>query len=143
MSRMTRMTRITGEKPGRSLVGFLRRHTLWAGFAAALLPLLVLFGFQIAWLKRLQETTAIARRAALDNYLESVGNDVQYFYRGLAERTLNVPADLFLDAQPDRLAALWTQKPIGPVGRLFTVDFTRSPFEWNETAAPRIGAKSL
>jgi two-component system phosphate regulon sensor histidine kinase PhoR len=125
---MTRMTRMTEEKPGRSLVGFLRRHTLWAGFAAALLPLLVLFGFQIAWLKRLQETTAIARRAALDNYLESVGNDVQYFYRGLAERTLNVPADLFLDAQPDRLAALWTQKPIGPVGRLFTVDFTRSPY---------------
>jgi two-component system phosphate regulon sensor histidine kinase PhoR len=125
---MSRMTRMQEEKPGRSLVGFLRRHTLWAGFAAALLPLLVLFGFQIAWLKRLQETTAIARRAALDNYLESVGNDVQYFYRGLAERTLNVPADLFLDAQPDRLAALWTQKPIGPVGRLFTVDFTRSPY---------------
>jgi len=122
------MTRMTDEKPGRSMVGFVRRHTLWAGFAAALLPLLVLFGFQIAWLKRLQETTAIARRAALDNYLESVGNDVQFFYRGLAERTLNVPADLFLDAQPDRLAALWTQKPIGPVGRLFTVDFTRSPY---------------
>ena len=107
---------------------FVRRHTLWAGFAAALLPLLVLFGFQIVWLKRLQETTAIARRASLDNYLESVGNDVQFFYRGLAERTLNVPADVFLDSQLDRLATLWTQKPIGPVGRLFTVDFTHQPY---------------
>jgi signal transduction histidine kinase len=122
------MTRMTGEKPGRSLLGFVRRHTLWAGFAAALLPLLVLFGFQITWLKRLQETTAIARRASLDNYLESVGNDVQFFYRGMAERTLNVPADLFVDSRLDQLAALWSQKPIGPVGRLFTVDFTHSEY---------------
>src|SRR5262245_10854760 len=117
---------MTEEGPGRTLVGFVRRHALWAGFAAALLPLLILFGFQIAWLKRLQETTAIARRASLDNYLESVGNDVQYFYRGLAERTLNVPAGVFSDSRLAPLATLWSQKPIGPVGRLFTVDFTHS-----------------
>jgi signal transduction histidine kinase len=119
---------MTDESRGAALVRFVRRHTLWAGFAAALLPLLVLFGFQIVWLKRLQETTAIARRASLDNYLESVGNDVQFFYRGLAERTLNVPAGLFLESRLDQLASLWGQKPIGAVGRLFTVDFIREPY---------------
>src|SRR5580765_6719843 len=119
---------MTDDSRGAALVRFVRRHTLWAGFAAALLPLLVLFGFQIVWLKRLQETTAIARRASLDNYLESVGNDVQFFYRGLAERTLNIPAGLFLESRLDQLASLWGQKPIGAVGRLFTVDFIREPY---------------
>jgi signal transduction histidine kinase len=117
-----------GTEMVRRAAGFLGRHMLWAGFAAALLPLVVLLGFQLVWLKRLQETSAIARRASLDNYLESIANDAQYYYRAAAERTLNVPAGIFLDGNLDQLAAKWAQKPIGGLGRLFVVDFTRSVY---------------
>ena len=107
---------------------FLRRHTLWLGFAAAAVPLVLLLGAQIVWLKRLQETQAIARRASLANYLEVIGTEVQYFYRSAAERALNVPADLFLHGHLDQIAAQWTQKPVQGAARLFVVDFTQSAF---------------
>jgi signal transduction histidine kinase len=107
------------------LAAFLKRHTLWAAFAAVLLPLVVLLGLQFTWLKRLQETSAIARRAGLDNYLEAVGSKVEYFYRSAAERALNLPPEVFEEGRLDQIAAQWTQKPVPGAARLFVVDFTR------------------
>ncbi len=67
---------------------FLGERALWAGFVAAVLPLLVLLGLQFLWLRRLERVSAIAHKAAL----------------------------------------LWKAKPVEGAGRLFLVDYTRSPF---------------
>jgi len=113
----------------RQYIGlFLRRHTLWVGFTAVLLPLVVLLTLQLVWLKKLQETSAIARRAALYSALEAVGSEIQYFYRSAAERTLNVPADLFVDGRTDSIATQWSGKTTRGMARMFVVDFTRAAY---------------
>ena len=93
-----------------------------------ILPLVVLLGLQFVWLKRLQETSAIAGRAALDNYLEAIGSEVQYFYRAAAERALNIPPEVFEEGRLDQVAAQWTQKPVKGAARLFVVDFTQEMY---------------
>lgn len=110
------------------LAAYLKRHTLWVAFAAVLLPLVVLLSLQFVWLKRLQETSAIARRAALDNYLEAIGTKVQYFYRTAAERALNIPPEVFQEGRLEQVAAQWTQKPVAGAERLFIVDFTQEMY---------------
>jgi signal transduction histidine kinase len=107
---------------------YLRRHTLWVGFTAVLLPLVVLLTLQLVWLKRLQETSTIARRAALHSALEATGSEVQYFYRSAAERVLNVPPEIFTEGRLDALAAQWSAKDIQGIARMFVVDFTRSAY---------------
>ena len=108
------------------LAGFLRRHTLWVGLVAVMLPLCVMLGLQFVWLKRLQETSAIARRAALGNYLEAIGTEVSYFYRASAERGLNLSHEMFGQGRLDQVAAQWAQKPVKGAARLFVVDFTQT-----------------
>jgi signal transduction histidine kinase len=101
---------------------------LWAGFVAAVVPLLVLLGLQFVWLRRLERVSAIAHKAALNNYLEAVGTEVQYFYRSAAERALNLPAVIFTGGDLEKAALLWKAKPTPGASRLFLVDYTRSPF---------------
>ena len=110
------------------LMAFMRRHTLWAVFAAVFVPLLVLLALQFVWLSRLQHATAVAHGAALGNYLEAVGRDVEYFYRAAAERTLNVPAVMFRSGRLDEVAQKWTRKPVEGARGLFLVDFTREVY---------------
>lgn len=111
-----------------SVAGLLRRHTLWAAFAAVLTPLLVLLALQLVWLVRLQEATALAHSAALNTFLSSVATDVEYFYRETAERTLNLPAGWFLQQRLEHAAVYWKKKPAHGVKKLFLVDFTRAQF---------------
>ena len=109
---------------------FVRRHTLWICFAAVLVPLLFLLGMQFVWLGHLKEASALAHKAALHNLLETVGTEVQYFYRSAAERALNLPPSIF-DETGERLgevAYYWKKKPVPAARRLFLVDFTRSEF---------------
>jgi len=110
------------------VVSYLRQHTLWVGFAAVLAPLALLLGAQFVWLSRLERVSAIARQAALYNYLEAIGSEVQYFYRSAAERSLNVPASLFTQGRLEKVAAAWKSRPTDGVRRLFLVDYTRQPF---------------
>ena len=107
---------------------FLRRHTLLLGFGAVLIPLAVLVGMQFVWLRHLKKATALAHKAALHNFLESVGTEIQYFYRSGAERALNLPASLFAPERLDQVAYHWKKKPVQGVRRLFLVDFTREQF---------------
>ena len=111
---------------GTRAAAFVRRHTLWAGLVGVLVPLLVLLVLQLVQLRQLREMQAIARRATLDNYLEAIGTEVQYFYRSAAERALNLPAGWFMQERLDLVATQWTQKPIKGAARMFVVDFTRS-----------------
>ena len=48
---------------------------LWAGVAAVLLPLAILLGLQYWWLADLEHNSAIARKAALDNYLGAISKE--------------------------------------------------------------------
>lgn len=81
----------------RQLRSLSRKPALWIGFVAVLAPLLVLLAFQYRWLTSLQEKSAIAQRATLENYLEAVTTEVRYHYSSLAERGLNLPRTLFAD----------------------------------------------
>ncbi len=110
------------------ITDILRKHTLWVGFAAVLAPLLVLLGLQYVWLERLDRVSAIAHTAALSNYLEAVGTEVQYFYRSSAERALNLPASVFTQGRFERAASYWKTRPAAGVKRLFLVDYTRERF---------------
>jgi signal transduction histidine kinase len=110
------------------LKSLLKRHTLWAGFVAVLAPLVVLLSLQFVWLAKLKRVSAIADQAALSNYLEAIGTEVQYFYRSSAEQALNVPADSFVERHLDSAAAMWDRRPVEGASRLFLVDYTKEPF---------------
>ena len=87
------------------MTAFLKRHFLWTGFVAALLPVGVLLALQFVWLSRLERMSAIAQQAVLHNYLEGVGTEVQYAYRAAAERVLNVPAAVVTQGWHEQVAS--------------------------------------
>jgi signal transduction histidine kinase len=107
---------------------FIRRHTLLLCFEAVLIPLVILLGMQFVWLGHLKKASALAHKAALHNFLESVGTDIQYFYRSGAERALNLPASLFTEGKLDQVAYHWKKKPVEGARRLFLADFTHEQF---------------
>ena len=102
---------------------FLKRHPLWLGFVAAVIPLILLLVLQYLWLAKLQKTSAIAQKAYLGHYLEAVATRVDYFYRSSAERSLNVPAELFWDMDPDEMAKHFKKKPIKGAREVFVLHF--------------------
>ena len=71
---------------------YARRHILWFGFLAVLAPLVILLSLQYGWLVSLEKTSVVAHQATLSNFLEAVASEVEYFYRSVAERALNLPA---------------------------------------------------
>ncbi len=112
----------------RRLREFLKRHTLWAGFLAVLAPLLILLSMQYIWLSRLERVSAIAHKAALNNYLDVVGTEVEYFYKSLAERTLSLSPSLISEGHLKKVAWQWKKKGSNGAKRLFLVDFTRDSY---------------
>lgn len=106
-------------------LNFLKRHSLWVGFMAVLIPLMVLLGMQYVWLTKLERMSAIAHKVALQNYLEALGTEIQYFYRTTAERTLNLPASIFLQGRLEKAALHWKKKPVKAARRLFLFDYSR------------------
>ena len=78
------------------------RRILWAGVLAVLLPLAVLLALQYWWLADLERTSAIARKATLNNYLESITKEVHYFYWKISERALNLPPEIFTDEKIEK-----------------------------------------
>jgi len=119
---------------------FMKRRALLVAFAAFLAPLVVLLGLQYVWLDKLSTMTAIAHKAALNNFLEAVGTEVEYFYRSNAERALNLPASIFYDKHFDKAAWMWKKKPVDGARRLFLVDFTESNFGNFHVFNPATGA---
>jgi signal transduction histidine kinase len=101
----------------------LHRQTLWIGFVAVLVPLLILLGLQYRWLVKLDSTSALAQQATLSNYLEAVTSEVQYFYSGVAERGLNLPASVFTQNRLDKAAHYFKKKGVEGASRLFVVNF--------------------
>ena len=71
----------------------------WVGPLLVLLPLALLLGFQYTWLKKLERSSTVIREATLNNYLEAVTSGVEYFYRSVGERALNLPSSVFLEGR--------------------------------------------
>ncbi len=102
---------------------FLRKHILWVGFAAVLLPLGLLLGLQYRWLVDLEEKTAVAEQAYLWNYLEGFSGKVENFYRAQAERSLNLPPYVFTESDPELVAHAFKKKKPEGAKLLFAVNF--------------------
>ncbi len=109
------------------IASILRSHPLLWATVVAVIPALVMLGLQYVWLTRLARTSAIAQKAALHNYLESLGTEVELFYRSTGERLLNIPAALFVGDNIGRIGSHWKNKPHDGVRRLFVVDYTKTP----------------
>jgi signal transduction histidine kinase len=105
------------------MTSFFRRHVLWVGFLAVLVPLLVMLTLQYWWLLKLEKTSAIAHEATLKNYLEAVATKVEYFYRESAERSLNLSPQIFVQNRLDKAAALFDKKGSKGVKRYFVQSF--------------------
>jgi len=104
---------------------YIKRHVLLTGFFAVLLPLGILLAMQYIWLARLEQTTAIAERSALGNYLEAISNEVTHFYWRLSERALNIPSDLFRDAELEQASHYLKKKQVEGAKYLFVVSYTQ------------------
>jgi signal transduction histidine kinase len=99
----------------------LRRYTHWIGFTAILIPLLVLLALQYRSLVRLDKTSALVHKAGLNNLLEAVAKEVDYFYRDNAEHLLDLPASVFTQGQIAKAASYFKKKGVEGVKRLFVV----------------------
>lgn len=104
------------------------QRSLWAGFVAVFVPLAVLLVLQFVWLSRLERYSAIAHRAALENYLDAIGNAVQDRLVAAAKDALRVPAAAFVDGNLEKAVHAWRKKPPEGARRLFLVDYTRERF---------------
>ena len=96
------------------------------GFLLVLVSLSLLLFFQYRWQQNLQESSAIARRASLKNYLEAVITEVEFHYRATAERLLNLSPELFTEGNLQKAAKYWARWEADGLSRLFVVDFTQS-----------------
>jgi signal transduction histidine kinase len=99
------------------------RRVLWAGVLAVLLPLAILLALQYWWLTDLERNSAIAREAALKNYLEAITKEVHYYYWKISERALNLPPEIFGEKKMGKAAAYFKKKEIKGAKRLFVVSF--------------------
>jgi signal transduction histidine kinase len=105
----------------RSALG--KRRRLWLGVLAVLLPLGVLLALQYWWLTELEHKSAIARKAALENYLKGISKEIDYFYTKIAERSLNLPAHAFTAEKIYKAGSFFKKKEIPGAKRLFIVSF--------------------
>jgi signal transduction histidine kinase len=100
-----------------------RRRSLWVGVAAVLIPLAIMLALQYSWLADLERSSAVARKAALDNYLEAVAKDVHVYYLKIAERALNLPAAVFRPSAVQKAAHYFKKKEVKGVKALFIVSY--------------------
>ena len=103
---------------------FLKRHMLWVGFVAVLVPLGILLGLQYRWLTRLQETSTIAAEASLNNYLKAVSSEIEYFYYEQAERSLNIPGYYLCNGKLNKVAGYFSKKKVKGAKYLFVAKYT-------------------
>ena len=99
------------------------RRILWAGLAAVLAPLAVLLALQYWWLTELEHNSAIARKATLENYLETITKEVHYFYYKISERALNLPPELFTENKLEKAAYFFKKKEIPGARQLFVISY--------------------
>ena len=126
-----------------------KRRTLWIGVAAVLIPLAVLLALQYWWLGDLEHNSAIAREATLENYVEAVAKEVDYFYWKMSERALNLPAYAFEESTIPKAGHHFKKKEIWGAKRLFIVSFKARDAVWffdpetQQMVVPEFSAETL
>ena len=102
----------------------LGRQTLWAGFFAVLVPLLVLLGLQYRWMVKLDHTAGKVHKATLINFVEGVSTEVRTAYTSNAERALNLPSVWFTQGRlREKAAQHFKKKGVEGARRLFVMSF--------------------
>jgi signal transduction histidine kinase len=100
---------------------------LWLGVIAVLAPLFVLLVLQFSWLSDLEKNTTIARRAALQNYLQAISKAADYFIITTAERTLNLPPPAYTEETVSKAVHFFESRDLAGVDRLFIVTYQPIP----------------
>ncbi len=108
-------------------VGFVRNRLLWIGLVAVMAPLIVLMVLQYRWLTDLEKNSIVARRAALENYLQAITQEIHYFYMTTAERTLNLPPPAYTEETIQTAAHFFESRDVAGVERFFIVTFQPIP----------------
>lgn len=107
---------------------YIRKHTLGAAVLMVAVPLAVLLVLQSFWLVRLEWATQVARKEALDSFLEGITGGVERFYRETAAQGLAAGAAMFLEGRFGEIERRWRESPPKGVRMLFVVDYTREEF---------------
>ncbi|HEY0511637.1 MAG TPA: HAMP domain-containing sensor histidine kinase [Thermoanaerobaculia bacterium] len=97
-----------------------KRHTLWVGFVAVLVPLTILLALQFRWLRELDGFSERAHKAQVESLLEAVSKHVEYFYTD-AGQILDLQPSVFTQNQLDRAAKLFKKRGVVGVERLFVM----------------------
>ncbi len=111
----------------KKLVAMLKNKSYWVGVSVVLVPLGLLLGLQINWLNKLEKTSAVAYQTVLQNTLETVATEVEYFYRSLSERVLNVPSAILEPKNLSKVSEHWSSKSLDGVQNMYFVDYTQVP----------------
>lgn len=108
-------------------MGLGRNRLLWIGVAAVVVPLIVLMALQYRWLTDLERNSVVSRRAALENYLQAINQDIHYFYMTTAERTLNLPPPAYTEETIQTAVHFFESRDVAGVARFFIVTFQPIP----------------
>ncbi|HEY0005171.1 MAG TPA: HAMP domain-containing sensor histidine kinase [Pyrinomonadaceae bacterium] len=102
---------------------FLKRHLLWVGFFAVLVPLLSILLLQYWSLLKLEKTSSVADKVWMKNYLSDVSKEVKFYYYSNAEQTLNTPASSLLGEDIYRAKHLFGKCEVVGAKLLFVTRF--------------------
>jgi len=108
-------------------LGLGRNRLLWIGLIAVVAPLIVLMVLQYRWLSDLESNSIVARRASLENYLQAISQEVQFFYMTTAERTLNLPPPAYTEETIQSAVHFFETRDVAGVARFFIVTFQPIP----------------
>jgi signal transduction histidine kinase len=102
---------------------FLKRHVLWVGLAAVVVPLLSILGLQYWSLTELEKTSVVAGHVGMRNYLGEVGKEVKGFYKAKSEEVLNVPAGVVVGGDFEKARQHLSRCDVEGAKRLFVAAF--------------------
>jgi len=106
---------------------FGKNRLLWIGLTAVMVPLLVLLVLQYRWLIELQRNSTIARKAALENYLGAITNEIGFFYNSTADRILTLPTNATEEDNIQDAALFFASKNRAGVLRSFVITYQPIP----------------
>ncbi|MDH3626240.1 MAG: HAMP domain-containing histidine kinase [Acidobacteriota bacterium] len=102
---------------------FSKNRVLLLGLLTVVVPLGLLLAMQYRALTSLQKNSALAEISLLDNYLDFIGAEVEYFYRSEAERSLNISPDLFQQGEVERLTNFFKYREPSGKSQVFLARF--------------------
>ena len=103
---------------------FLKKHVLWVGLAAVVVPLLSLLGLQYWSLKELKKTSVVAGQVGMRNYLNAVTYKVKGFYKTTVEESLNIPSHAVSGQHFEQTKYPFSKCTVDGAKRLFVASFT-------------------